>query len=225
MSDVSRGMSRGRRRLGQIGAATGCPCMRAWPRHRQTGTPVLPDDRPYACIVAIPVVWFTGEGAAAGPRAGRTGATRTPRFPFPVRVQVGQRGVLTVALKGRPRLPFDQDEHLPGSDVADRALPEPAQGQHAPSVPGDLAGRPARVGQVLLTVGDIEQVERVDLRLLSCHIPTLGQRTQPTGTAFRMTMFPAADPDVRPMTGPLLERPGWASIRSGIEKRHGVPGP
>jgi hypothetical protein len=25
--------------------------------------------------------------------------------------------------------------------------------------------------------------------------------------------------------GPLLERPGWAPIRSGIKKRHGVAGP
>ena len=62
---------------------------------------------------------------------------------FTVRVQVGQRGVLSVALEGRPGLPFDQDEYLPGSDVACRALPETAQGQHAPSVPGDLPGRPA----------------------------------------------------------------------------------
>ena len=34
-------------------------------------------------------------------------------------------------------------------------------------------------------VGDIEQVERVDLRLLICHIPTLGQRIRPTGAAPR----------------------------------------
>jgi hypothetical protein len=60
--------------------------------------------------------------------------------PFPVRVQVGQRGVLTVALEGRPGFPLDEDEYLPGSDVACRALPEPAQDQHAPSVPGDLPG-------------------------------------------------------------------------------------
>lgn len=50
----------------------------------------------------------------------------------PVRMQVGQRGVLPVALEGRPGLPFDEDEHLPRSDVARRALPEPAQSKHAP---------------------------------------------------------------------------------------------
>jgi hypothetical protein len=62
---------------------------------------------------------------------------------FTVRVQVGQRGVLTVALESRPGLPSDEDEHLPGSDVAGRALAEPAQRQHPPSVPGNLPGRPA----------------------------------------------------------------------------------
>ena len=62
---------------------------------------------------------------------------------FPVRMQVGQRGVLAVALEGRPGLPFDEDEHLPRSDVAGHAFPEPAQGHHASSVPGNLPGRPA----------------------------------------------------------------------------------
>ena len=55
-----------------------------------------------------------------------------------MRVQVCQRRVLPVALEGRPGLPFDDDEYLPSSDVTCRALPEPAQGQHAPCVPGDL---------------------------------------------------------------------------------------
>ena len=96
-----------------------------------------------------------------------------------MRVQIRQRGALAVALEGRPGLPFDEDEHLPGSDIARRALPEPAQGQHMPSVPGDLTGRPARIGRVLLTVSDIEQVERVDLRLLIRHIPTLSQPIRP----------------------------------------------
>jgi hypothetical protein len=31
-----------------------------------------------------------------------------------VRVQAGQRGILAVAVKGRPGLPFDEDQHLPG---------------------------------------------------------------------------------------------------------------
>ena len=62
---------------------------------------------------------------------------------FPVRVQVGQCGVLAVAVEGRPGLPLDEDEHLPGGDVAGHAFPEPAQGHHVSSVPGNLAGRSA----------------------------------------------------------------------------------
>jgi hypothetical protein len=111
---------------------------------------------------------------------------------FPVWVQICQRGILAVALEGRPGLPLDENEHLPGSYVACRALPEPAQGQHAPSVPDNLTGRPARIGQVLLTVSDIEQVERVDLRLLICHILTLGQRGRAAGAVPRAIATPLA---------------------------------
>ena len=45
---------------------------------------------------------------------------------FAMRVQASQRRILPVALEGRPGLPFDEDEYLPGSDIAGRALPEPA---------------------------------------------------------------------------------------------------
>ena len=126
-------------------------------------------------------------GPMHGRRSGRRSSSRSNRCHTYAEVPASwcgcrsaSAGVLAVALEGRPGLPLDEDEHLPGSDVAGRALPEPAQGQHAPSVPGDLTGRPARIGRVLLTVSDIEQVERVDLRLLIRHIPTLSQPIRPT---------------------------------------------
>jgi len=120
-----------------------------------------------------------GEGAAVGHRAGRTGATRTLRCLLPGAGAGRPARDPGDSSRRRPGLPLDEDEYLPGSNVACRTLPEPAQGQHAPAVPGDLAGRPARIGQVLLAVGDIEQVERVNLRLLICNILTLGQPIRP----------------------------------------------
>ena len=67
-----------------------------------------------------------------------------------------------VALRPRleclARLPFHQNEHSARFDIATGRLPELAQRDHPSAMGGHFLCRAPRVGQVLVTIGDIEQI-------------------------------------------------------------------
>ena len=84
------------------------------------------------------------------------------RALFPVRVQVGELRVVAVAVERLLRFPLDEDQHLARRQVPHRCLAELAQGDHAPAVRSHFPRRLLRVGQVLVLVGDVEEVEGVD---------------------------------------------------------------
>jgi hypothetical protein len=77
-------------------------------------------------------------------------------------VQVGERGVVAVAVEGVLVVPLDQDHHLPGRHtVVEDRLAELAERHYAAAVAGNLGDRSLGVGRVLVAVGDVEQIQRI----------------------------------------------------------------
>src|SRR5258706_6352848 len=93
-------------------------------------------------------------------------------------VQVLERRIVAIAFECLSRAPLHEDQDLAGLDVALHAVAEPAQGDDSPAVSLDLARGPSRVGQVLLAIGDVEQVQCVDGagHEAKSHIPTAPPR-------------------------------------------------
>src|SRR5260370_25316930 len=77
-------------------------------------------------------------------------------------VQVIERRIVAIALERLSRAPLDEDQDLARLEVTLHAVAEPAQSHDSPAVSLDLACRPSGVGQVLLPIGDVEQVQSVD---------------------------------------------------------------
>src|ERR1700682_6787040 len=77
-------------------------------------------------------------------------------------MQVRQGRITEVALERFPRAPPDKDQDLAGLDVTKQALAKTAQRHYLSTVSFNLHGRAPRIGQVLLPVIDVEQVERID---------------------------------------------------------------
>lgn len=76
-------------------------------------------------------------------------------------MQVGQQRVIAVRVEGLPGLPLDEDEYLPGRDVADQRFVELAERDDASTVSLNCCRRAPRVFEVLVAIRDVEQVQRV----------------------------------------------------------------
>src|SRR4051794_24170447 len=81
--------------------------------------------------------------------------------PFTVRMKVGESRVAPVAVERVLRFPFHQDQRLPWRYLAGDRLPELPQRHDPAAVRGDLCGGAPAVREVLVTVGDVEQVQGV----------------------------------------------------------------
>jgi hypothetical protein len=77
-------------------------------------------------------------------------------------MQVLQRRVVAVAVKGLLGSPLDKNQDRARLDTSGRDLTKLAKGNDSAAVSLDLAGRSARICQVLVLVGDIEEIERID---------------------------------------------------------------
>src|SRR4051794_4807958 len=78
-------------------------------------------------------------------------------------MQIGELGVVAIAVERRLRLPLHKDEHLPRVDPADHRVAKLAERDDPPAVRLHLFRRAARIGKVLVLVGDVEEVQRIDL--------------------------------------------------------------
>src|SRR5258708_31656090 len=79
-----------------------------------------------------------------------------------VTMQVDQGRVTEVALEGLAGAPLHEDQDLPRLDVTEHLLAKAAQGDHPSAVSINLRGGAPRVGEVFVTVCDVEQVELVN---------------------------------------------------------------
>ena len=77
-------------------------------------------------------------------------------------MKVAERRIVSVVFEGGPRLPFDDDHDLARTHVADYRFPKLSEGDNATTMRYDLPRRATRVGQVLLSVGQVEEIECED---------------------------------------------------------------
>src|SRR5438105_10245583 len=80
---------------------------------------------------------------------------------LPVRMQVTNLRIVAVAVKGCLRRPFDEDHHRARLDVACCGLSELAERDDAPAVRLYLLRGAARVGEILVAIRDVEEIERI----------------------------------------------------------------
>src|SRR5581483_12466467 len=77
-------------------------------------------------------------------------------------MQIGELRIVAVALERRLRLPLDQDQHRPRLDLPQHRFAELAERDDSPAVRLHFLRRAARIGEVLLLVRDVEEIERID---------------------------------------------------------------
>jgi FAD/FMN-containing dehydrogenase len=100
-----------------------------------------------------------------------------------MRVEVRQLRILAVGVEVGAALPFDQDQRLAGLDLAFDRVGELPHGDHLAAMLCDRRGGAPRVGEVLVAVGDVEEVQRVDRTVRHGPIIAFKRRCQWPDTA------------------------------------------